>query len=192
MALVAILNISLQFGTCRRVPWQRTDQTSTDQLFRIQPTQAERRARLTFGRSVRNLYNPNFTNSFRYQHRYTQQEEDSYATVFWGSSSWLGRQSSFSSCWSDQGLAITFLIQLRVMTQRQHVPTTEYPPTPHKFWFQQSIPTHHNPTGGAILALGEPSPGGAHFHLHRFLSLGVRPLFCSLNSSDRRHRQFSA
>ena len=65
------------------------------------------------------------------------------------------------------------------MTQRQHVPTTEYPPTPHKFWFQQSIPTHHNPTGGAILALGEPSPGGAHFHLHRFLSLGIRPLFCS-------------
>ena len=95
------------------------------------------------------------------------------------SSSWLKRQSSLSSCWSDQGLAITFLIQLRVMTQRQHVPTTEYPPTPHKFWFQQSIPTHHNPTGGAILALGEPSPGGAHFHLHRFLSLRIRPLLCS-------------
>ena len=88
----------------------------------------------------------------------------------------------------------SFLIQLRVMTQRQHVPTTELPSyyttsisilitefqptTPYNFW--------------GSLALGEPSPRGAHFYLHRFLSLGVRPLFCSLNSSDRRHRQFSA
>ena len=33
MALVAILNISLQFGTCRRVLWQRTEQTLTNHLF---------------------------------------------------------------------------------------------------------------------------------------------------------------
>ena len=32
---------------------------------------------------------------------------------------------------------------------------------------------------GAVLALGEPSPGKAHFHLHRFLSLRIRPLLCS-------------
>ena len=48
-----------------------------------------------------------------------------FVTVFWGSFPWPECQSLISCC-LDLGLA-TLLIQLRVMTQRQHVLATESP-----------------------------------------------------------------
>ena len=49
-----------------------------------------------------------------------------FVTVFWGSFSWPGCQF-FIFYYLDLGLA-TLLIQLRIMTQRQHVLATESPP----------------------------------------------------------------